>query len=128
LQFRYRGSRRESAVAQLSTLGDYITRKFQTHKTMTVLIEELANQIVLAMGGMADSAKVEGVSEGDELSVLVSIDAEAFSKKLAVLIQEACNKHNFDHQDSIALATLCFHRVMEIPMDEAKELADESIS
>jgi hypothetical protein len=95
---------------------------------MSAIIENLANQIELKMGKLTDSMEVSGTSDGDELNMNVGIDTEAITQKLSGLLQEAFNQNNLSHQDSIDLATICFHRFMEISIDEARELALESIS
>jgi len=72
--------------------------------------------------------EVSGSEEGDQLGMNVSVDTEAVSQKLSRVLQETFDQNKLSYEDSIDLATLCFHRFMEISIDEARELALENIS
>lgn len=95
---------------------------------MNPLVESLANQIESKIGKLTDAMEVSGSEEGDQLGMNVSVDTEAVSQKLSRVLQETFDQNKLSYEDSIDLATLCFHRFMEISIDEARELALENIS
>jgi hypothetical protein len=72
--------------------------------------------------------EVGSSGDGDQFDINVSVDTEAVSQKLSRALQETFDQNKLSYEDSIDLATICFHRFMEIPIDEAREMALENIS
>ncbi len=94
----------------------------------TPFLESLADQIKLEIDKhLTDTAETGSSTEGDDILMSVSFDLEAMVHKLGALLQIAFDRNKLNHADSVMLATLCYHRVCNVPMDEAAEMARESV-
>lgn len=94
----------------------------------TPFLERLADQIKLEIyKHLTGAAGTESSIEGDDIVMSVSFDIEAMVRKLGGLLQTAFDRNKLNHADSVMLATLCYHQVCNVPMDEAAEMARESV-
>ena len=72
--------------------------------------------------------EVGSSGDGEHFDINVSVDTEDVAQKLSRVLQETFDQNKLSYEDSIDLAAICFHRFMEIPIDEAREMALENIS
>ena len=94
----------------------------------TPFLERLADQIKSEIDKhLTDTAETGSSTEDDAIVMSVSFDLEAMVHRLGGLLQTAFDRNKLNHADSVMLATLCYHRVCNVPMDEAAEMARESV-
>lgn len=92
------------------------------------LLESLASQIQFEMQQyLSNSVRTEGVVDGEELAINVTVDVDAVVDALADLLQNAFDKNKLSYKDSVDLAAICHHRILEVPIDEARAMAQETV-